>query len=169
MGVSERAEGAQEGGKGPPPRLPRGGPHPHPHIFFTPFPAAGLGHNSRSDAAGALLGPESSGRVSVIEARYFRRIFRALDGSKFGGESEVGEDCTARDIQKISSNTILNSDSVFTCGDCAELPEGPSPPSSGSAIFDGSLFQSGKLVVSQCELVLRCLLRVVFWFQQGAE
>lgn len=53
--------------------------------------------------------------------------------------------------QKISSNAVLNFNSVLVCGDCAELPEGPSLPGSGSAIFDRSLFQSGKLVSVRVE------------------
>ena len=94
-----------------------------PHAFFTPFPAAGLGHCSRSDASRAFLGPKSSGKVSVIEARYLRRIFRAFEWKQIWREWEGGKDCTALDIQKISSNTVLNSDSIPTHGDCAECPE----------------------------------------------
>lgn len=97
------------------PRIP-------PHAFFTPFPAAGLGHCSRSNASRAFLGPKSSGKVSVVEARYLGRIFRAFGWKHIWREWEGGKDCTALDIQKSSSN-ILNSDNIPTHGDCAERLE----------------------------------------------
>ena len=50
------------------------------------------------------------------------------------------------------------------------MSRGPSlAGSGGGAVFDQPLFQAGKLVVSQRELGLCCLQRVVFWFQQGTE
>lgn len=53
-------------------------------------------------------------------------------------EGDLGEceGCTPLDTPKISSNTLLNSGGLRSCGDRAKPPQGPVPSQLGCAIFD---------------------------------
>lgn len=77
--------------------------HAAPPAFFTPFPAAGLGHDLHSDASGALLGPESSGDVKLQKPDTVEGIFQALDGSVFGRgvEWEVWKSAPPQTVRRL--------------------------------------------------------------------
>lgn len=87
MEVSERAEGAEGRELGEAhqalPRAQAGHAASLPESY--PLPAAGPGHHSWSDASAAFLVLSHQKKVSVIEARHLRRIFRASDGRRSRG------------------------------------------------------------------------------------
>lgn len=88
---------AEKVGKGPPPGSDPGGGGGYgrqgvspcsPMCLFHTFSSSRVGPLFMSAASPLFLGPESSGKGSVIEAMCFRRIFRALDRSTSQGREE---------------------------------------------------------------------------------
>ena len=133
-----------------------------PFPLFTPLPAPGLGHDSWPDASEGgtswswIIRKSQFKKLDILEGLLGPQI-----GANVGGVWRVGN-CTSLDTQKVSSNPVLNSSFPYWWRLCSTLPL-----SSGRAIFDWSLFWAGKLVVSQSECGLHCLLRILFSCLQG--
>lgn len=110
------------------------------------------------------FGPESSGKVSVIESRRFRRIVRGLDGSKLGGSVKGGRLCKPRysDLIKQYPPFLQLPRSWRLCW----TSRGPFLSKLGPCYFCPAYFS---LASWSClsEFGLRCLLRTVFFASAG--